>query len=201
MNGNQKMPEMRVCTICKIEKPITEYHKHLTGAGGFRACCKPCRNKKNSEYEKKNAEKIAIRKVKYRENNSEKIAAQKKVYHASVRERRNSYDRRKRKEDPNYRLRKVLRTRVSNFMAGIGEKRGSAVKDLGCTINEFRLYLESLFQEGMTWENHGKWHIDHIIPLCKFDLTIREQFLKACHYTNMQPLWAKDNWKKNRFYK
>jgi hypothetical protein len=74
-------------------------------------------------------------------------------------------------------------------------KSGSAVSDLGCSIEEFKVYLESKWQEGMTWENHAVdgWHIDHIIPLSYFDLTNREQFLKACHYTNMQPMWAKDN--------
>jgi len=86
-------------------------------------------------------------------------------------------------------------------MVNKGIKAGSAVKDLGCTIPELIKYLESKFQLGMTWENHSStgWHIDHIIPLCEFDLTDREQFLKAAHYTNLQPLWAEDNLKKNRF--
>ena len=63
----------------------------------------------------------------------------------------------------------------------------------------FKDYIESLFQPGMTWENYGRrgWHLDHIIPLTHFDLTIRKQFLRACHYANLQPLWAKDNIKKS----
>jgi len=56
-------------------------------------------------------------------------------------------------------------------------------------------HLESKFQEGMSWENYGKngWHLDHIIPLSAFDLTDPEQLKIACHYTNIQPLWARDN--------
>ena len=75
------------------------------------------------------------------------------------------------------------------------QKAGSAVRDLGCSIKEFKACIESKFQHGMTWDNHGfhGWHLDHIIPLSKFDLTDREEFLKACHYTNIQPLWAYDN--------
>lgn len=76
-------------------------------------------------------------------------------------------------------------------------KSGSAVTDLGCSIDELKKYLESKFQPGMTWENIGEWHIDHVKPLSQFDLTIREQFLEACHYTNLQPLWAADNLKKS----
>jgi hypothetical protein len=76
-----------------------------------------------------------------------------------------------------------------------GYKSGSAVKDLGCSIEECKKYIESQFKESMTWENWGVygWHLDHKIPLDSFDLTDREQFLKACHYTNLQPLWAKEN--------
>lgn len=85
-----------------------------------------------------------------------------------------------------------LRTRLNNALKN---KSGSAVTDLGCSIDELIIYLENLFLPGMTWENKGRygWHIDHIIPLASFDLTKREQTKKACHYTNLQPLWAKDN--------
>lgn len=78
-------------------------------------------------------------------------------------------------------------------------KNGSAVKDLGCTITEFKSYLESKFQTGMSWDNYGLygWHIDHIKPLSSFDLNDHKQVLEACHYTNLQPLWAKDNLSKH----
>lgn len=57
-------------------------------------------------------------------------------------------------------------------------------------------HLESLFKPGMSWENHGEWHIDHILPLASFDLTDEQQAAKACHYTNLQPLWASENMSK-----
>ena len=68
----------------------------------------------------------------------------------------------------------------------------------GCKIDFLMGYLESKFTSGMTWKNHKLygWHIDHIIPLSSFDLTDRDQYLKACHYTNLQPLWAVDNIRK-----
>jgi len=98
------------------------------------------------------------------------------------------------KNDPGYALKFALRGRLHHAIRD-GQKAGSAVRDLGCTIEELKSYLESKFQPGMTWDNWSRdgWHIDHIRPLSSFDLTDREQFLQACHYTNLQPLWAKDN--------
>jgi hypothetical protein len=80
-------------------------------------------------------------------------------------------------------------------------KSNLAVKDLGCSVDDFKKYIESLFQPGMTWENRGhgvdKWQLDHKIALCRFDLTKREQFLIAAHYTNLQPLWHEEHLKKS----
>ena len=62
-----------------------------------------------------------------------------------------------------------------------------------CSISYLMGYLEAKFTDGMTWENHGKWHIDHIKPCCKFNLLDKNEQIKCFHYTNLQPLWAKDN--------
>ena len=93
------------------------------------------------------------------------------------------------------RLAERLRVRLYAAVKG-GFKKGSAVRDLGCNISKFKDFISEKFQTGMSWDNHGGWHLDHILPLASFDLTDRKQFLAACHYTNYQPLWAKDNLKK-----
>lgn len=71
----------------------------------------------------------------------------------------------------------------------------SAVRDLGCSLPELIAHLERQFRPGMSWDNWGRkgWHIDHIKPLRSFDLTDPEQYRNACHYTNLQPLWAREN--------
>lgn len=84
-----------------------------------------------------------------------------------------------------------LRTRLRRAV-----KTGSAVKNLGCSVSEFLAHLESMFVVGMTWNNYGKWHIDHIKPLSKFNLADPAQLAEACHYSNLQPLWGADNIRK-----
>ena len=95
-------------------------------------------------------------------------------------------------------LRRRLRDAIKNSY-----QYGSVLKEIGCTIEELKQYLEQKFYirktgEQMTWDSYGLrgWHLDHIIPLISFDLTDQEQLLKACHYTNIQPLWAEDNLRK-----
>jgi hypothetical protein len=109
------------------------------------------------------------------------------------------YVTRRRKEDLGFRLSTNLRARLGLAIRK-GQKSGSAVRDLGCSIEELKRYLESKFQPEMTWENWGLkgWHIDHIKPLVSYDLTDRNQFLEANHFSNLQPLWWYDNLGKRR---
>ena len=90
----------------------------------------------------------------------------------------------------------TLRVRIGNALRAQGlqkPRENSAVRDLGCTIAEFKNYIAQKFSTGMTWANHGEWHLDHVVPLASFDLTDPEQIRAACHHTNLQPLWERDN--------
>ena len=102
----------------------------------------------------------------------------------------------------NFKLGMSLRNRLNSHIKRsmkIGYKKyGSHVKYLGCSIAELKMYIEGQFKDGMSWNNwsDGGWHLDHKIPLAFFDLSNKEELLKACHYSNLQPLWAIDNFKK-----
>ena len=106
--------------------------------------------------------------------------------------KRNIYLKNKLKTDFNYKLIHTIRVRVKDVLRG-HSKSDSTINMLGCTINELWIHLEKQFKQGMTRENHGKWHIDHIKPCSSFDLTKPEEQAKCFHYTNLQPLWASEN--------
>ena len=135
----------------------------------------------------------------YYQKNKDKIRARVKQYHQEHKQEINEYKKNKYKTDINYKLSELLRNRVRTAIKSY-KRPGSAVKDLGCTVQELKEHLELQFKPGMTWDNHGQWHIDHIKPLSIFDLSDPEQFMEACHYSNLQPLWARDNLSKsNKF--
>ncbi len=79
------------------------------------------------------------------------------------------------------------------------QKSGSALKLLGCSLDDFRIYIESRWEIGMTWENYGKhgWHFDHIMPCAIFDLSKPDHQKRCFHFSNIQPMWANDNWCKH----
>jgi len=101
----------------------------------------------------------------------------------------------RRKKDPAFKILTILRGRIRQALKGYN-KSDLTVKLLGCSIEEFWIHLEKKFTRGMTRENHGEWHVDHIIPCASFDLSKPEEQVKCFHYTNLQPLWAIDNLKK-----
>lgn len=155
----------------------------------------------NNEYHAEHREENKIRCFLYRKTHKETIRIQNRKWVTINRKKHNQNNnaraKQRRKEDLGYKLGCYLRSRTTEAVRG-NWKNGSVVKDLGCTIEELRHYIESKFQYGMTWDNWSVsgWHIDHVIPLASFNLADRTQFLKAAHYTNLQPLWAKDNLRK-----
>lgn len=160
-------------------------------------------NRKQREYKSKNREKILSNAREYKKKNKDRISRRRKELRDQNPEhnkKHSKYILNKMKEDVNFKIACGLRNRMHKAL--IYEcKTGSAVRDLGCSISDFKVYMENKFQEGMTWENWSKygWHIDHIKPLASFNLSDPEEFKKAAHYTNLQPLWAKDNLSKDKF--
>jgi len=115
-----------------------------------------------------------------------------------------TYYRNRRKNDPQFKLINNLRTRLAHLISRNPKiiKNEKTRELIGCSVEELKLYIEKKFLVGMSWDNYNyeTWHIDHIKPLSlakNMDDIIR---LKLMHYTNLQPLWAKDNIKKSNKY-
>ena len=153
------------------------------------------------EYEQINKEEIKIKKQKYYQEHREEKLEKNKVYKKNNKHVVNLYMRERRKKDVNFRLAHNLR---NIFKKAIDKnwKSGHTIEILGCSIDEFKKYIESKFTESMSWENYGKgfdkWNIDHIVPISSFKHldTLGEQ-QKCFHYSNLQPLWETDNLQKS----
>lgn len=110
----------------------------------------------------------------------------------SYRKYRREYTARRRKSEIHFKIAETLRSRLSCSIRSI-PKTNKTLELLGCSIASFKLYLESKFEPGMSWGNYGKWHIDHIMPISIFDLTKVKHRMACFHFSNMQPLWAREN--------
>ena len=100
--------------------------------------------------------------------------------------------------NPNFRLRLIIRGHLHRIVKFGGVKDAASISYVGCTVAQLRKHLERQFTPGMTWQNHGEWHIDHITPLAAFDFAaFPAQIKQAEHYTNLRPMWARDNLSKS----
>ncbi len=192
------------CKSCASIKN-KQYHKDnidkvKVQRAGYRKNNKEKIQAASQEYYDENFNKISIIKKSYYQDNKEEIKIERKQHYQDNKEEKikyqGEYHKKRIGEDLNYKLACYLRIRIGVALKN-NQRAGSAVADLGCSIKFFKGYIEEQFDINMTWDNHGEWHLDHIIPLASFDLSDREQFLKACHYTNYQPLWARDNLSKS----
>lgn len=148
---------------------------------------------KHREYRVNN--KLKIQRKAKESYNSEK---QKEYYSknkSKIIKRQQLYISLKRKNDSNFRILCNLRRRIGLALFG-NPKTETTMKLVGCNLEQLKKHLEEQFVEGMTWDNYGEWHIDHIVPCASFDLTDLEQQRICFHYTNLQPLWKLDNLRK-----
>lgn len=186
------------CTKCNIIKSFENYSPQKAGYMGLKSQCKEC----DAEYDKQFQLKTNFRAERDKTDSAKQyrkkyIAENLDWWREYEREYRNS----RRKEDMFFKIKGNLSGRLSDL---INKKDipTNTLKLIGCDREVFLSYIENQFVEGMNWSNYGLkgWHIDHIIPLSFFDLTMEEEVKKACHYTNLQPLWWYDNLKKgNKF--
>lgn len=160
---------------------------------------------KKKEYSRKSYEKMKADPVRHAERlrkhyaykkRPERIEKEKEYVRAFARK----WMSHKLKTDPIVKLKNLLRLRMraaikNNF-------RSKLVCELSGVDNvqELKNHLEKQFKKGMSWDNHGEWHIDHIIPCASFDLTKKSEQKKCFHYTNLQPLWAFENLSKGAKY-
>jgi hypothetical protein len=171
----------KICLQCKRKLLVNSnnFHKDSRNLSGFNYICKSCRLTKSKE--KASDPKAKKLKSEYR-----------KKTRNHIREYKKNWEQQRAKTHPEFRIKLSLRNRIYCTVKH-GCKSDRTMNLLGCSIEYFIAYLQSKFEDGMTLENYGEWHIDHIRPCSSFDLTCHIQQKQCFHYTNLQPLWQKDN--------
>ena len=199
------------CFKCHKEKQLTCFHKQKASSDGHKSWCKECTREYDRINKEKNKEKIKEQQKKYREKhretlnknrnkwgleNPDKVALNAKKHREKYRDQINKKRREKRRININFKLRTIISNRIRMALKR-GSKNSSALKLTDCSWDYLKSYIEKQFTDGMSWDNYGEWHIDHIKPCCSFDLTKESEQRKCFHYTNLQPLWAIENLKKS----
>ena len=158
----------KVCTTCNQELLLINFTTQKAGRFGVNSTCKVCFNLDWNEYQKRTGQN-------------------------------NSYNKHRKATDPQFKLKTLLRGRLFDALkrhtkGGKVNKTHSALTLLGCSIDEYKIFLENQFKPDMNWGNHGKiWEIDHILPCDSFDLTNHIQQSKCFNYKNTQPLYKSEN--------
>ena len=214
---------MKVCTICHIEKGLDEFHLCKKGKMNRKSKCKECVKSETKEYYQKNIDyyknyrennKDSIRKRQktwvtsnetkvqdrlrnWRKQNQEKILKWKEINSDKLKDYSRVYTKKRRQTDELFKLSSNLRNRLNIYLRSKKiKKNNSTFEIIGLHPEKLKDYLEKKFTEGMSWDKLGsEIHIDHIKPLSM--AKTESEIYELCHYTNLQPLWAKDNWIKN----
>jgi hypothetical protein len=179
--------ETKVCKKCGVEKDLCNFNRDKYAIDGYRYRCRECTSSDYKNFYYRNREIEINRQVIYQKNNKD-----------SVNKNRNIRYKINYENDLFYRLKTNLRNRVKLFLKSsnfsLGKNKTFTI--VGCSPEELKSHLESQFINHMSWENYGHngWHIDHKIPLSS--AKTNEELISLCHYTNLQPLWCEENYKK-----
>jgi hypothetical protein len=218
---NKDMNKTKTCGVCGCCKTVDMFYRCKTSKDGLQYRCKTCEKAKAKKYYSENKEEksryYSENKEKYQErykknwkdiqeknkeyynNHREEIAEYKKKWTKENKSRLNQKRREKLRNDPQYRAVHNLRSRLHSAL-NTDNKSISTLELIGCDKEYLTSHLESQFTEGMSWDNYGDWHIDHIRPCASFDLTDMDEQKKCFHFSNLQPLWATDNLSKGSKY-
>lgn len=216
--------KIKICKKCKREKGATSFYKNKANKDGLTLNCRECSYIKVNHEErkclfcKKQFKPISIKHLacgdlkciakRYKEYKYNKKIANHKIRNCPVCSmifkpkksysltcsRKCSLELYFIKNKNSMRISAALRSRIYHVINGAKSK--STMKLLGCSIDEFKSHLALTFQKGMSFENYGKWQVDHILPCSAFELQNSEEQEVCFHYTNLQALWAEDNQKK-----
>ncbi len=213
------MKNVKICNKCETEKELSEFYKDKTHSDGYTSSCKICKNKYHKNWVSNNVKLLNEYNKIYHTNNKTKHNKNAKIYYKnnkkehrrlaklwyesnkkSINEYMKKYNIERRKLDPLFRLISSSRTLVNVALKENGYKKLSKTETiLGCSFQNFKMYLESKFQPWMNWDNYGLyngelnygWDIDHIIPIST--AKSEDDIIKLSHYTNLQPLCSKVN--------
>ena len=201
--------EKKICSKCQEEKEVCEFGKNILNKDRLQSTCKECRKIDDKIYREKNPNKMkewyknnldyALQQKKdYYEKNRELIKERSKLWAKNNRDKVNKYIKSKKEKNPLFKVELNIRGRMKQYLKQKNITQRNKTYDIvGIEINDLKKHIEKQFTKGMNWENYGVygWHIDHIIPLCSAN--DENELLKLFNYTNLQPLWAEDNLKKN----
>lgn len=161
---------MKKCSKCKEKKTLESFGNLKRGKDGKCSYCKDCAKKDYDRYVEANREKINKRSREYISKRWKEL----------------------RKDKSQRYINELIKNGIRRYIVN---KRGKSYQDiLGDTFDNVRLHIENQFKDGMSWSNFGEWHIDHITPLSSGNNN--DEWIKLNHYTNLQPLWAKENLEK-----
>lgn len=189
----------KICKTCLTEKGISEFYfaGNYKGRQYISSECKICAKERGNTYYAANKEKAKANGLKWRQKNPDYMKEFSRKYRLNNPDKSRTWGReyaRRNRLDPVFRLQKNFSTVMQHHLKG--RKGGKRWEDLaGYTIKDLTVHLESLFLDGMSWGNYGKWHVDHIIPASIFNFSSHKDvdFKRCWALDNLQPLWATDN--------